>query len=99
LHDLQQAIQLDYGDVILKGEKPMILVNETQQDVTYEISTASGSLHDQGTIEVDGVADLPEYDNQTNVSVQFFPEAGGSFFIEIGDTKSDNQVEMALVAE
>ena len=77
----------------------MILANETQQEVTYQISTSTGSLHDTGTIEVNGVADLPAYDNQTNVSVQFFPEAGGTFQIVIDDTSSGEQVEMAVVAE
>jgi hypothetical protein len=77
----------------------VILANETQQEVTYQISTSSGSLHDTGTIEVDGVVDLPAYDNQTNVSVQFSPDGGGSFQIEIGDTTSGEQVEMAVVAE
>jgi hypothetical protein len=77
----------------------MILANETQQEVTYQISTSSGSLHDSGTIEVNGVADLPAYDNQTNVSVQFAPDGGGSFQIAIGDTQSGEQVEMAVKAE
>ena len=76
----------------------MILANETQQPVSYQISTSSGNLHDTGTIEVDGVVDLPAYDNQTNVTVQFVPEGGGSFQIEIGDTQSGEQVEMAVVA-
>jgi hypothetical protein len=87
-----------YQTLSLKGEKPVQLVNETQPVVTYQISTSSGSLHDQGTIEVDGLVDLPAYDNQTNVSVQFYPEAGGTFQIEIGDTTSGEQVEMAVVA-
>lgn len=77
----------------------MILANETQQPVTYRISTESGSLSDTGTIEVDGVVELPDYDNQTNVSVQFMPEAGGTFTYEIGDTTSGEQLEMTVVAE
>jgi hypothetical protein len=77
----------------------VILANETQQPVSYTISTSSGSLWDTGTIEVDGIVDLPAYDNQTNVSVQFRPEAGGMFQIEIGDTQSDEQLEMAVVAD
>lgn len=77
----------------------MILANETQQEVTYQISTSSGSLHDTGTIEVDGVVDLPAYDNQTNVSVQFYPAGGGTFQIEIGNTQSGEHIEMAVLAE
>lgn len=59
---------------VSKESELVKLVNETQQPVTYQISTSTGSLHDTGTIEVNGVADLPAYDNQTNGSVQFFPE-------------------------
>jgi len=83
---------------VSQRRKPVILANETQQPVSYQISTSSGNLHDTGTIEVDGVVDLPAYDNQTNVTVQFVPEGGGSFQIEIGDTQSGEQVEMAVVA-
>jgi hypothetical protein len=75
----------------------VILSNETQQEVTYRISSEEG-LSDSGTIDVNGIADLPDYDNQTNVSVQFTPEGGGAFFIVIGDTTSGERVEMALVA-
>jgi hypothetical protein len=76
----------------------VILANETQQLVSYTISCAGAGLSDTGTIEVDGVADLPAYDNQTNVEVQFRQEAGGNFSIDIGDTQSGNQVQMAVVA-
>ena len=74
----------------------MLLVNETHQVVSYRIST--GSLSDKGTIEVNGVADLAAYDNQTDVSVEFRPEAG-AFSIDIGNTQSGEQVEIAVLAK
>ena len=76
----------------------MTLVNETQQDVFYTISTPNSV--DCGTIPVNGVADWPGYDNQTDVSVEFSP-AGQSkvFTIKIDDTHTDEQVEMAVIAE
>jgi hypothetical protein len=76
----------------------MRLVNETQQQVFYSIS-ATG-MGDCGTIDVDGVADLPGWDNQTNVTVQFSPVGDPqSFQINVDDTHTGEQVEMAVVAE
>jgi hypothetical protein len=76
----------------------MKLVNETLQQVFYSISTSG--MADCGTIDVNGVADLPGYDNQTNVSIDFSPTgATQSFEIVVDDTHTAEQVEMAVVAE
>ena len=76
----------------------MQLVNETQQQVTYTISCATST--DCGNIDVDGLVDLPYYDNQTNVVVAFTPADGDSYFrINVDSTGTGKQVEMALVAE
>jgi hypothetical protein len=75
----------------------MIIANETQQAVYYTISC--GSLSDSGTIEVNGLATLDAYDNQTNVTVQIRPDDGGVFKIYLGATKSGEQMEVAFVAE
>lgn len=75
----------------------MLLVNETQQEVSYHIS-CEGVEPQSGTIVVNGLADLPAFDHQTNVEVQFTPAGEpGVFQIEINDTHSGEQVEMALV--
>jgi hypothetical protein len=76
----------------------LILANETQQKVFYYIS-CEGVQSEQGTIEVNGVADLPAFDNQTNVGVQFTPPDGAAFQIKIDDTRAGEQVEMAVIAE
>jgi hypothetical protein len=74
------------------------LVNETQQEVFYTISTINRA--DCGTIEVDGVADWPAYDSQVDVTVAFSPAGnGGAFQITVDDTHTGEQVEMAVVAE
>lgn len=75
----------------------MTLVNETGQPVFYSISCANSA--DCGTIDVDGVADLPYYDNQTNVQIDFVPASGNSFVINLDQTKTGEQVEMAVIAE
>jgi hypothetical protein len=76
----------------------MKLVNETQQQVTYTISCASST--ECGNIDVDGLVDLPYYDNQSNVVVAFTPADGDSYFrINVDSTGTGKQVEMALVAE
>ncbi len=76
----------------------MRLVNETGQGAAYWI-TAPGNV-DCGEISVDGFVDLPFYDNQTDVVVQFMPTGGSeSFSINIANTGTGEQVEMALVAE
>lgn len=75
----------------------MMLVNETGQAVYYWI-TSVGSA-DCGKIDVDGIADLPGYDNQTDVEVQFLPLPNSSnFSTTVPDTGTGMQIEMALVA-
>lgn len=76
----------------------MTLVNETGQEVSYWISCASGAV-DCGGIEVDGLVNLPAYDNQQNVNVQFLPISGDNFSIDCGTTGTGQQVEIALKAE
>ena len=76
----------------------MKLVNETGQRVAYWIQSASGQ--DCGEIDVNGVADHPEYDNQTNVYVGFnTPGVDDPFTITCANTGTGQQVEMALVVE
>lgn len=76
----------------------MTLVNETQVPVNYWIS--SDSAADCGSIDVDGVADLPAWDNQQNVTISFIPNNGDSYFSIVCDkTNTGEQVEMTLVAE
>jgi len=75
----------------------MKLVNETGQKVYYWISSASSG--DCGEIDVDGVADLPGYDNQTNVNVAFNTLGDSSFSINCDNTGTGQQVEMALVVK
>jgi hypothetical protein len=74
------------------------LVNETQQEVAYNISTVN--MANCGTIEVDGIVDLPAYDTQVDVTVSFSPIGDPQAFqITIDDTHTGEQVEMAVVAE
>ncbi len=75
----------------------MKLVNETTVAVNYWIS--SSGMGDCGQIDVDGVADLPAYDNQQNVTVEFLPVGGGDFSTTWESTKTGEQTELALVAE
>lgn len=75
----------------------MKLVNETQQAVFYSISCAGSA--DCGTIEANGVADLPYYDNQTNVQVDFSPAEGGAFTINCDSTQTDETVTMYVSTE
>ena len=77
----------------------MKLVNETAQDVSYWINCDAVGIN-CGDIPVDGVADLPAYDNQINVLVSFKPGGGAlGFSINVDTTKTGQQVEMALLAE
>ena len=75
----------------------MRLVNETQQQVLYNISAGSGG--DCGTIDVDGYVDLPGWDNQENVTINFTSSDAQAFQITVDDTAKGEQVEMAVVAE
>lgn len=75
----------------------MKLVNETNVAVNYNISSAG--MADCGQIDVDGVVDLSSYDNQKNVTVEFWPVGGGDFSTTWATTKTGQQTEIALVAE
>jgi hypothetical protein len=76
----------------------MKLVNETGQQVAYWIQT--GTNAECGTIDVDGIADHPEFDNQTDVYVGFNTTGTQqSFSITCAETGEGEQVEMALIAE
>ena len=78
----------------------MTLVNETQQEVSYWISCDAVGAN-CGDIPVDGLVDLPAYDNQTNVYVGFRPSGGVDPFTMnvLGDKFKGEQIEMALIAE
>ena len=75
----------------------MRLVNETQQQVAYDIT--SGNAGDCGTIDVDGYVDLPAWDNQENVTIRFNSSDSQAFQLMVDDTAKGEQVEMAVVAE
>lgn len=76
----------------------MILVNETNQQVYYNIH--AGNSGDCGTLAVNGLIDLPQYDNQTNVYVGFNTSGTQSpFTIVCNNTGTGQQVEMAVVVE
>jgi len=75
----------------------MTLVNETGQGLTYWITCASGETN-CGSIDVDGIADLPAYDNQQNVAVSFLPLSGTNISINCASSGTDQQVELALTA-
>ena len=76
----------------------MTLVNETGQPVDYWIKT--GSHADCGSLAVDGLIDLPKYDNQKNVYVGFNTQGKEvPFTINCGNTQTGQQVEMALIVE
>lgn len=78
----------------------MTLVNETQQEVSYWISCDAVGPN-CGDIPVDGIVELPAYDDQTNVYVGFRPSGGTDpFIIDVpADKFKGEQVEMALIAE
>ena len=77
----------------------MKLVNETGQRVAYWIQSAKGGAN-CGEIDVNGLADHPEYDNDTNVYVGFNTTGGQrAFTITCPMTGKGEQVEMAMVAE
>lgn len=75
----------------------MQIVNETNTAVWYTIACASAS--DCGNIPVDGMADLPAYDNQTDINVTISPVPGPVFILDVGTTTTGEQVEMALTFE
>lgn len=75
----------------------MLLVNETGIAVSYTISAAG--MGDCGTIQPDGVANLPGYDNMTNVQVSFLPATLPEFSLTIPVTQTGNEVQMLLLAD
>ena len=76
----------------------MTLANETGQPVYYWIS--SGNQADCGSLAIDGLIDLPQYDNQKNVYVGFNTLGTEEpFTIVCGNSGTGQQVEMALVVE
>lgn len=78
----------------------MQIVNETEQEVAYEIGLWGQGPSNSGTIPVDGLADLPNFDNQTNVWLKLTPTSGDNIFqINCENTGTGEQVEMALVFE
>ena len=50
-----------------------------------------------GTLDVNGLAELPDYDNHTDVTVEFRPVGQDSFQITVNNTHAGEQVEMAVV--
>jgi hypothetical protein len=76
----------------------MTLVNETGVPVTFWVGSADG-LTGTGQIDVDGIADLPDFDNQQTVEVKFWPAEGNGFTTTWSATQTDEQTEFALVAE
>lgn len=76
----------------------MTLVNETGQPVSYVIQ--AGNNADCGNLDIDGLIDLPAYDNQQNVTVGFNPQgAQAPFTLVCGNTGTGQQVEMALIVD
>ena len=75
----------------------MQLINETGQALYYSISSPGSG--DCGQLAVDGMADWPDYDNQTNVQVSFSPVSGSWINVTIPQTTTGQQVEIALLAE
>lgn len=77
----------------------MKLINETGQQVAYWISSPSGGS-ECGDIDVDGIADHPDFDNQANVYVGFKPSGTQEAFeITCANTGKGQQVQIALIAE
>ena len=76
----------------------MTLVNESGQPVSYNIKF--GNTSDCGNLDIDGLIDLPGYDNQQNVTVSFSAQGGQMPFTMVcGNTGTGQQVEMALIVE
>jgi hypothetical protein len=57
-----------------------------------------GGSSDCGSIDVDGIADLPGYDNMSNVVVSFLPVGDSYFRTTVDNSGTGQQVQMALVA-
>ena len=76
----------------------MKLVNQTNVAVNYWITSQGAG--DCGTIPVNGLVDLPFYDTQQNVTVEFIPVGNdqGTFSILWDTTQTDQQTNLMLVA-
>lgn len=76
----------------------MMLVNETNVAVNYWITSEGAG--DCGTIPVNGMIDLPYYDKQQNVTVEFLPVgSSGTFWTTWDTTQTGQQTELALVVK
>ncbi|HWW76152.1 MAG TPA: hypothetical protein VNZ44_12180 [Pyrinomonadaceae bacterium] len=76
----------------------MTLVNETGVPVTYWVGSADG-LTGTGQLDVDGIVELSDFDNRQTVEVKFWPAEGNGFTTIWASTQTDEQTEMALVAD
>ena len=77
----------------------MKLVNQTNVAVNYWITSQGAG--DCGTIPVNGLVDLPYYDTQQNVTVEFIPTGNnyGVFATTWDTTQTGQQTELALVVK
>jgi len=79
----------------------MLLANNTPQQLFYSIGTASSA--DCGSINAGDAADLPYYDNQTNVQVGFSVNSSNPnptpFTIVIPSTGTGKAVTLGLYVE
>jgi len=78
----------------------MKIVNETGQELYFNTKTPNDG-GDCGTIEVDGIYDIPTYDNLPSLNVHVVPAGPDNprFTITVPETKEGDQVEMAIVFE
>jgi len=74
----------------------MKLVNETNVAVSYWITSQGAG--DCGTIAVNGMVDLPFYDSQQNVTVEFIPVGSVGLSTTWDNTHTDQQTQLTLVA-
>ena len=79
----------------------MLLANNTPQQLFYSIGTANSA--DCGSINAGDAADLPYYDNQTNVQVGFSVNSSNPnptpFTIVIPSTGTGKAVTLGLYVE
>jgi len=78
----------------------MLLNNSTPNSIFYTIGTNSSA--DCGSIDPGATADLPYYDNQTNVSVSYYRFGNGQvlpFTIAIPNTGSGKVVTIGFWVE
>jgi hypothetical protein len=75
----------------------MTLYNNTPIQVFYSIT--SGGSGDCGTIDPGQTADLPSYDNQSNVGVAFEPNSGTGFSVTIPESGTGKAVTIGIFLE